>query len=132
VQRSILSTPVNSLTVDEAPYILTQPASQSVCVGNSASFTATAGGYQPPTVQWQANAGSGFINLTGANTTTLAFAVSSIQSGNQYRALFTNNAGSGSSNAVTLTVNTAPVITSQPATQTVNAGQPVTFTVGST
>src|SRR5207247_2948859 len=41
----------------------------------------------------------------------------------------TNTAGSATSNAASLTVNTAPSITTQPAGQTVTAGQNASFTV---
>ena len=39
--------------------------------------------------------------------------------GKQYRAVFTNTCGTSNSNPATLTVNTAPVVTTNPAAQTV-------------
>src|SRR5437899_7136286 len=65
---------------------------------------------------------------TTAGTTTS-------QSGEQFTVVVSNSAGSVTSNAATLTVNAAPVapaITTQPANQTVTAGQTATFTVVAT
>src|SRR4029077_14776994 len=56
-------------------------------------------------------------------------------SGSTFRVVVTNTAGSVTSSAATLTVNTAPVaptITTQPVNQTVTAGQTATFTVAAT
>ena len=46
-----------------APIIVTPLASQSVYVGQSATFTVVGGGSQPLTYQWQADTGSGFTNI---------------------------------------------------------------------
>src|SRR4029077_17368481 len=56
-------------------------------------------------------------------------------SGSTFRVVVTNTAGSVTSSAATLTVNTAPVaptITTQPVNQTVTAGQTAAFTVVAT
>ena len=89
-----------------APAITTQPANASVLPGQTATFTAAASGTSP-TVKWQsAPAGSTtFADIAGATSasyTTPATALA--DSGKQYRAVFTNSAGSATSNAATLTV----------------------------
>ena len=83
-----------------------------------------------PTVQWQVstNGGTTFSNVTGATSTTLSFATTAAQNGNQYRAVFTNTAGNATTTAATLTVNSAPAITTNPTSQTVTAGATATFT----
>src|SRR3989475_4716187 len=84
-----------------------------------------------PTVQWQVStSGGAFSNVSGATSTTLSFTTASSQNGNQYQAVFTNSAGSATTTAATLTVNspTPPTITAQPPNQTLNAGQTATFT----
>jgi uncharacterized repeat protein (TIGR01451 family) len=113
-----------------APAITTQPSSQTVCAGQSVSFTSTASGNPTPTVQWQVsvNGGASFSNLSGATSTTLSFAASASDDGKKYRAVFTNSAGSATSNAVALAVSTAPAITTQPSSQSATAGQSVSFT----
>jgi CSLREA domain-containing protein len=119
---------VNSAT---APSVTSNPSSQTVCSGAGASFTAAASGNPAPSVQWQVstNGGGTFNDMPGANSTTLSFAASAADNGHQFRAVFTNLGGSATSQAATLTVNTAPLVTAGPIAQTVTAGQPVIFTV---
>jgi hypothetical protein len=135
---------VQSRAVDDSgnlevayPTITTQPANQTVTVGQMATFTATATGSPTPTVQWQVSADGGvtFGNVSGGTSTTLSFTTALSQNGYQYRAVFTNSAGTATTTAATLTVNnspTPPTITTQPANQTVTAGQTATFTAAAT
>jgi len=113
-----------------APAITTQPADQTVTVGQTATFTVTATGSTPLSYQWQ----KGTSNISGANSasyTTPATVVG--DSGSTYRVVVSNSAGSVTSNSATLTVTAqAPTITTQPANQTVTVGQTATFTVTAT
>jgi hypothetical protein len=95
---------VNSAPV--APSITLQPADQTVTAGTNVTFTSTASGSPNPTVQWQVSTDKGvtFSDVVGATSTTLTFVASSSQNGNQYRAVFTNIAGTATSQAATLTV----------------------------
>jgi hypothetical protein len=119
-----------TLTVNTAPVITMQPSNQTVNAGQTASFTAAASGLPTPTVQWQLsiNNGSTWSNISGATSTTYSFTAQAADNAKQYRVVFTNSVGSTTSNAATLTINTAPVITTQPSNQTVNAGQTTSFT----
>ena len=92
------------------PTITTQPANQTVAAGQTATFTAAATGSPTPTVQWQMSTDGGvtFSNVSGATSATLSFTTASSQNGNQYRAVFTNSAGTATTTAATLTVNAAP------------------------
>jgi hypothetical protein len=54
------------------------------------------------------------------------------QNGSIYRAVFTNSVGSIMTTNATLTVRYAPTVGSGPTSQTVNAGQSVTFTAAAT
>src|SRR5467141_3288714 len=118
------------------PTITTQPANQTVTAGQTATFTAAPTGSPTPTVQWLVSMDGGvtFSNVSGATSTTLSFTTALSQSGNQYRAVFTNSVGTATTTAATLTVNspTPPAITTQPANQTVSAGQTATFTAAAT
>ncbi len=120
------------LNVNSAPTMTTQPADQTVAEQSNATFMAAAGGYPAATVQWEVstNGGVSFSNISGATSATLTLnGVSSSESGNQYEAVFTNSFGSITSTAATLTVtDIAPVVTSQPASDTVTAGNTATFT----
>lgn len=119
-----------TMTLNVAPAVLTSPSSQIVIAGNMATFTATASGTPAPTVQWQVSTDGGktFSNISGANSTTLSFAVVPGQNTSQYQAVFTNLLGTVKSKVATLTVYTKPTVTN-PSDQTVTAGQKATFTV---
>jgi autotransporter passenger strand-loop-strand repeat protein len=117
-----------------APSITTQPANQTVTAGQTATFTAAASGAPTPTMQWQVstNGGATWGNIAGATATTFTVtSTTTSQSGVEYRAVFTNSAGSATTSAATLTVNApavAPAITLNPQSQTVTAGSTVTLT----
>ena len=93
-----------------APSVTTHPLTQSVLVGTSVTFTAAASGTPTPTVQWQVSTGGPFSDISGETNTSLTFTTQLSQSGNQYRAVFTNACGTATTNAATLTV-TCPTIT---------------------
>src|SRR6267378_1032097 len=115
-----------------APSITTQPASQTVMTGQTATFSVVATGTGPLSYQWQKN-GTAITGATSSSYTTPATATS--DSGAQFIVLVSNSVGSLTSNAAALTVNAAPVapsITTQPASQTVSAGQAATFSVVAT
>jgi hypothetical protein len=112
-----------------APTITTQPASRTVTAGQTASFAITANGTAPLSYQWQKN-GANISGATSASYTTPATTTG--DSGSTYRVVVSNSAGTATSNAATLTVSAAavaPTITTQPANQTVTAGQTASFAV---
>ncbi|MBI3853018.1 MAG: immunoglobulin domain-containing protein [Verrucomicrobia bacterium] len=127
---SVTSSPailtVIPLTV--APTITTQPASQMVTAGGTATFSVAATGTAPLSYQWRWN-GS---NLGGATGSTLNLTgVTTNQAGN-YTVIVSNMVGSVTSTPAILTVNlaaVAPTIMTPPANQTVNAGGNATFSV---
>ncbi len=123
-----------TLTVEEAPLVTSNPASTTAAVGKSATFTAAASGTPAPTVQWQVstNEGSTWANdTTDAGNTTDTLKVASVtlsESGNEYRAVFTNTAGVATSTAATLAVDEKPAVTSNPTNAIVVVGKEATFT----
>jgi len=132
-----VATTAATLTVNTgtAPVVTTNPSSQIVSAGQSVSFTAAATGTPTPTVQWQVSTnGVTYNNISGATSPTYSFTATTAQSGDLYRAVFTNSAGTVTTTAATLTVNTgtAPVVTTNPNSPTVNAGMPVSFTAAAT
>ena len=111
------------------PSITTQPASQTVTAGQTATFLAAASGAAPLSYQWQKN-GTAISGATSSTYITPAAATS--DTGSQFTVVVSNSAGNAISNAATLTVTAsavAPSITTQPASQTVTAGQTATFSV---
>ena len=117
----------NGATV--APTITTPPANQTVAAGQTATFTVVAGGTAPLSYQWQKNG----ANITGATSASYTTPITTTaDSGSAFAVVVTNTAGTVTSAAATLTVAAAavaPTITTQPANQTVTAGQTATFTV---
>ncbi|MGO9791614.1 MAG: immunoglobulin domain-containing protein, partial [Solirubrobacteraceae bacterium] len=127
------SAPV-TFTVEAAPVVQTNPVSATVTAGETATFTATASGTPAPSVQWEVSTDHGATwapDTADAGNTTDTLSVASVslaQSGHEYRALFTNSAGSQESEPATLTVQTPPVITLNPVSATLIAGETATFT----
>ena len=105
-----------TLTVNTAPTITLNPVSQQVTPPNSVTFTAAANGTPAPTVQWQVstNGGASFADIPGATSTSLTFATNASQNGNQYRAVFTNECGSATTTAATLTTCEPAEVTGSP------------------
>jgi alpha-tubulin suppressor-like RCC1 family protein len=119
-----------ALTVHAAPAIVHQPHSVSAETGQSATFEASASGSPAPTVQWQTstNGGTTWSNVAGATSTTLTIkSVTGTNNGQQYRAVFKNAVGSATSEAATLTVQSKPVIKTEPFNATVREGEEAKF-----
>ncbi|MFZ1528235.1 MAG: M36 family metallopeptidase [Ferruginibacter sp.] len=126
------------LTVNTAPQFTSQPASAVLCAGSNASFSVTASGSNI-SYNWQVSTdgGSTWNNLSPAVTTaTLSLSgVTAAMNNNQYRVQMT---GSGTcttpvvSNAVSLTVNSAAAIGTQPSNAAGCQGSNVSFTAAAT
>ncbi|MGC4074740.1 MAG: pectinesterase family protein [Nibricoccus sp.] len=111
-----------------APSITTQPVNRTATVNSAVSFTVTANGTSPLSVQWQkSNDNVTFANISGATATLLSFSSTQTSDAGYYRAVVTNSVGSATSSAATLVV--APVITTQPASTVVTAGSTHTISV---
>ncbi|RYE22693.1 MAG: T9SS type A sorting domain-containing protein [Sphingobacteriales bacterium] len=120
-----------TLSVSVAGSITAQPSNQTICAGETASFTVAATGTNL-TYQWQvSNDGGGtYNNITGANSGTLTLTpVPFSSNGNRYRVVVTSCSGPANSNAAILTVNEPATITTQPANVTACAGDNATFVV---
>jgi autotransporter passenger strand-loop-strand repeat protein len=107
-----------------APKVTQNPSNDTANVGTTAAFTAAASGSPTPKVQWQVSASGGaFTNIAGATSTTYSFTIAASENGNQYRAVFTNSAGTATTSAATLTTASGMVV---------GAGQQVVVTAGET
>jgi len=124
---AITQTVINSIVTP--PKITTQPASLTVVVGSKAELKVAASGSPAPTAQWQVsgNGGATWVNISGATSLTYSFTASSTQNGHEFRAVLSNYVGTATSAAATLTVDAPPIVTKQPANQSVEQGKPVTF-----
>ncbi len=91
-------------TAAAAPVITSQPASQTVAAGQTATFTVGATGTAPLSYQWRKNG----ANISGANASSYTTpAASSSDSGAQFSVVVSNAAGSATSGNATLAVGTA-------------------------
>jgi hypothetical protein len=103
------------------PKIMRQPVNTSKPAGETATFTSTATGNPTPTVQWQVDTNTGWVNLdngtqgdgstiSGATTDTLT--ISNVQADENfayYWAVFTNSQGQAISNETYLYVTGAAI-----------------------
>jgi len=98
---------VSVSTQPEPPTITQDPSDQTVTEGDTATFTVTASGTEPLSYQWQkdgVNLSDGG-DISGATTDTLQIANCESSDEGNYRCVVTNDYGSDTSNAASLTVN---------------------------
>ena len=107
------------------PTITAQVNNVTVTAGQTAAFKVTATGTGPMTYQWFKNGTS--VGSTGTATTYSWVAQADDNGANV--SVNVSNAGGTATSAGILTVQTPPVITTQPVNQTVAAGQTATFNV---
>jgi uncharacterized repeat protein (TIGR03803 family) len=89
-----------TLTVNDSPFITSQPQPQAVTNGHSASFVVAANGKTSLAYQWQFNA----TNLNGATNATLTLQNAFPDNAGAYTVAITNTYGSVTSNPAILTV----------------------------
>ncbi len=117
-----------AVSVSAPATITTNPADQTKCVGQTATFSVSASG-GPLTYQWKKNGAN--VGTNSATYTTPALVAG--DNGAQYTVTVTSaGCGSVTSAAATLTVNVPAAISTQPASQSICAGSPVTFSVATT
>ena len=120
---------VGILTVTSVPIISTQPAAKTVTAGETATFSVTAAGTAPLSYQWK----KGGTDISGATSSSYTTPATSLaDSGTAYSVVVSNELGTATSEAVSLTVTMAPVITTQPVANTVDPGATATFSVTAT
>jgi len=118
-----------------APAISSQPASAKVIAGQTATFNVAATGTSPMTYLWKKNGAA----ISGATASTYTTPAETTADNNaQFTAEVSNTVGNATTATAVLTVTSstsstvAPAITTQPASQTVIAGKPASFTVAAT
>jgi hypothetical protein len=100
-----------------APSIVTQPASVTAIVGNTATFAVGVDGSGPFSFQWRRDG----ANIAGATSAVLTFPAVALPNAGSFSVVVTNSAGSVTSSNAVLDVRaadmpTVPTITSQPST----------------
>lgn len=113
----------------EAPVIEVHPLNQSASAGELVLFTVFAAGTPPLTYQWSKNG----LPIEGATSSNLVLQNVTEADAGDYHVVVSNEIGSVTSDIATLTIipvsTGAPVITTQPASQTANPGDLVFFNV---
>ena len=125
-----------SLDIVAPPVITSQPTNQTVFQGMTVSFTVGISNSASCSYQWRYDNGLHVTNLTdggnitGSATSTLVINDAMPADAGAYSVIVSNAAGAvSSSNAFLAVLPWRPVITAQPSSQTVLAGERVTFTV---
>ena len=103
--------------------ITTQPQSQTIAAGSSATVSVGAAGTAPLGYQWQFNG----TNLSGATTSTLTLVGVQPADAGSYLAIVTNPTASVTSAVALLTVLLPPAITAQPQSVTNLSGTTANF-----
>jgi len=120
------SIPTGASNPPAAPFISSQPQSQTIPVGGNANFTVTATGTAPLAYQWRFNG----TNIAGATTTSYAVFNAQVTNSGSFTVIITNVAGSVTSTVATLTVsNVPPTITDNPAPLDIFVGETAAFSV---
>jgi hypothetical protein len=125
--------------VEFAPVISTEPASQAVATSSQITLTAAANSNPVATVQWFKSTDHGlhFNPILGATSTTLTDTALSSPGLLEYYAVFTNTLLDGrqhtaGTQVAVVKVDAPPVVILSPISQTISAGQQVTFTANAT
>jgi large repetitive protein len=118
-----------------APAITLNPTDTSVRSGTDVDLHAAASGNPEPTVQWQVETATGWVDLSGATETTLR--LPKVTTTHRYRAVFSNDHGTPATTTaakvsilpvVVTPATSRPVITQQPKGTTVKAGRTARLT----
>jgi len=114
----------------QPPAILTDPQSATILVGGTNTFIVSASGSAPLSYQWSVSTDSGahYADLSGATSLSYTVTGARLADAALYRVTVSNSAGSATSNAATLTVNQAPVFTTQPTGANLSPGDALTLT----
>ncbi len=119
-----------TLSVTLAPWIVSSPVSQSIDVGTSYTFMAVAYGQPAPAAQWQRSDDHGLTwsDIPGATAYTYLVTAALGDDGAQFRAVFSNVAGTATTAAATLGVTTTTSMSFTVAHASVKAGKPEALT----
>lgn len=91
---------------NQPPAITSQPQSQTTCAGSSAVFQVAASGSAPLNYQWRKNG----VNLSGATSAVLNLVNLQVDSAADFTVVVSNSAGTVTSQAARMTVDSAPTI----------------------
>jgi uncharacterized delta-60 repeat protein len=112
-----------------APAITAQPQSQTIASGHTAMLSVGASGTAPLTYQWyQGPSGATATPIGGA--TGSSYTTPALTSATSYWVRVSNAYGTADSSTATISIGVAPLITTQPLSQTIASGQTAMLSVG--
>jgi hypothetical protein len=133
--RAVFTNPVGQATTTAAvltvDYLVAPPPRPlTVATGSQFTLSVQAVGNPPPSVQWYISTDNGvtFTPVAGATLATSTFTAPSTPQVDLYKAVLTNSVGSITSPIYKVIVDAPPTVTTDPLSQTINAGSVVTFT----
>lgn len=97
-----------SIVENPTPIVVNNPQHRTITYGSNAAFTALAAGNPAPSIQWQFSADDGlnWENVVGESGNSITIISPKMtKNGYQYRALFTNEHGTATSEPALLTIN---------------------------
>jgi formylglycine-generating enzyme required for sulfatase activity len=116
-----------AVIINRPPTITTQPISQTIASGDTATMTVEASGTAPLTYQWY----RGNVGTTSApvGTNSNSFTTPALTVNTRYWVKVSNGTGEAQSVLCTITIGVAPSITTQPASTSIDYGSTATLSV---
>lgn len=121
-----------ALAVAGPAKVTVHPVNTSLYTGKSGTLVVAASGDQPMQYQWQRWNGSGWSNVSGGTSSTLAFSSAASRHAGRYRCVVSNAVAQDISAEATISILQAASITASPTSQSVSSGDSVKFTVTAT
>ena len=117
-----------TIVIGRAPTISTQPLSQTIASGTTATVSVGASGRPPLTYQW-------YVGLTGTTTSPVganssSYTTPALTGATSYWVKVSNPFGAVDSTTATIGIGIAPAITTQPQGQTIASGTTALMNVG--
>jgi formylglycine-generating enzyme required for sulfatase activity len=125
VSNSVGSVNSSLASMSCSPAITTQPATQTIVSGSTATLTVTASGSTPLTYQWYQGAVG--TTTTPVGTNTASFTTPTLTDTTTYWVRVSNSVGSVNSSLAS--ISCSPTITTQPAARTIISGTTTTLSV---
>jgi len=112
------------------PVVTTNPATQTVCAGTNVVFTSAANGALSQQWQLSTDAGATWNNINGQTGTSYTInGVAIAQNNHRFRCVYTGQCNTSNTADATLTVQSAPSLSAQPANVSICAGSNANFAV---
>ena len=113
------------------PGITTQPQSQTIASGQTATMSVVATGAQPLAYQWYAGASGNTASPIGGATSS-SYTTPALTSQASYWVRVSNTGGQANSNTATISIGVGPSVTAHPSSLTRKAGKSAAFTAAAT